>query len=110
MIRFIMILLCCILSVLQVFATIVIDSESGKPLSKASIFDRKGNIVGVSSDLGLIPSVETYAYPLTILDMGYADAVVETSEIDKVLLTKVPISLPEVVVESKKKEVLHITG
>lgn len=90
--------------------TVVVDSVSGAPLSKASIFDRKGNLIGVCADNGALPFIFDEVYPLTIKYMGYNAATVASPGCDTVRMCETVYALPEVVVNSKAREVLHITG
>lgn len=90
--------------------TVVVDSVSGAPLSKASIFDRKGNLIGVCSDNGALPFIFKEVYPLTIKYMGYNSATITAPGCDTVRMRETVHALPEVVVNSKTKEVLHIIG
>ena len=50
------------------------------------------------------------AYPLTISSMGYAPASVGSLSLDTVVLRGTEYELPEVLVESKKHQVLHMIG
>ncbi len=90
--------------------TVAVDSLTGNPVPKASVFDKKGNLIGVCSDNGLLPPVPASAYPLTISSMGYAPASVGSLSLDTVVLRGTEYELPEVLVESKKHQVLHMIG
>ena len=90
--------------------TVAVDSLTGSPVPKASVFDKKGNLIGVCSDNGLLPPVPASAYPLTISSMGYAPASVGSLSLDTVVLRGTEYELPEVLVESKKHQVLHMIG
>ena len=50
---------------------VVVDSQTGEALAKASVFDRKGNLIGVCSDMGELPVVVPSAYPITVRCIGY---------------------------------------
>ena len=89
---------------------VVTDSLTGERLAKASVFDTRGSLAGICTDDGRLPAVSATAYPLTIRYMGYAPATVERSDTGPVLLRKMEYDLPEIVVESKKRDMLHLIG
>lgn len=91
-------------------ATVVVDASTGLPLPKASVFDKKGNLVGVCSDDGLVPRLSPSLYPLSLRCMGYSSASIETPDIEKVSLLQIEFKLPELTVDNKKHQVLHIIG
>lgn len=91
-------------------ATVVLDSATAQPLPRASVFDRKGKLVGFCSDSGVVPVMNEASYPLAVRVMGYATAEVANPRQRSVILSKVDFDLPEVVVESKKRQVLRITA
>lgn len=89
---------------------VVVDSILGLPLPKASIFDKKGNLVGICSDDGVVPDIPLSHYPITITCLGYEDAVAVRPSDRKIALKEAAYDLPEVVVKSGKREVLHLLG
>lgn len=91
-------------------ATVVLDSATVQPLPRASVFDRKGKLVGFCSDSGIVPLLDETSYPLVVRVMGYATDEVANPRQKSVILSKIDFDLPEVVVESKKRQVLHITA
>ena len=90
--------------------TVAVDSLTGNPVPKASVFDKKGNRDRGMLRHGLLPPVPASAYPLTISSMGYAPASVGSLSLDTVVLRGTEYELPEVLVESKKHQVLHMIG
>ncbi len=91
-------------------SSVVVDSLTRIPLPKASIYDRNGNFIGVSNDIGQLPKVERQAYPLTISYMGYSPAVASFPDVDTLFLRETGFELPEIVVEAKKSEVLRLVA
>ncbi|MDE5962389.1 MAG: carboxypeptidase-like regulatory domain-containing protein, partial [Duncaniella sp.] len=90
---------------------VVVDSVSGSPLAKASVFGRSGKPVGISSDNGELPErIALSDYPLTVSSLGYAPATVEGPTDGLIKLREIAYDLPEVVVGPKKRQVLYMKG
>ncbi|MDE6135500.1 MAG: hypothetical protein K2F79_07980, partial [Muribaculaceae bacterium] len=88
--------------------TVVADSVTHTPLSGASVFDSKGNMIGIASSGGIIPYASQSQYPLTVRFLGYAEATLNSRETDTVFMQEIIAELPEVLVESRKQKVLHL--
>ncbi|MCM1004841.1 MAG: hypothetical protein NC402_00930 [Prevotella sp.] len=106
----ILLILCVLPLQAQKKTTTITDAATGLPLARASIFDRKGNLIGVCNDDGTLPFVFEEVYPLTIRYMGYNPATIRTPRTPVVRLTETIQSLPEVTVNPGRQEVLHLTG
>lgn len=89
---------------------VAVDSGTGEPLPAASVFDRKGNILGICSDKGVLPYASPDAYPLTVRYIGYLPALVESPSQQRVEMHPVDYTLPELTVEPGKRVVLHLTA
>ena len=89
---------------------VVVDSLTGAPLPKASVYDRTGDFIGVSSDNGRLPRASAAAWPLTVRYMGYRPAVALSPDTDTLRMAEAGFDLPEIVVESKKRDVLRLRG
>ena len=89
---------------------VVVDSQTGEALAKASVFDRKGNLIGVCSDMGELPVVIPSAYPITVRCIGYANAVIDHPGVKEIRLSELDMDLPEVVVDSRNKDMLHMVA
>ncbi len=89
---------------------IIVDADTGIPLPKASVFDKKGNLVGVCSDDGKMPYVSSSSYPLTVRYMGYATITIDNPTYGNILLHHETYELPEITINSKDHQVLHILG
>jgi len=87
---------------------VVADSLTCTPLANASIFNRKGNFVGTSDSNGGISCASASDYPITIRYMGFYEKVVPGVNVDTIFLQENITQLPEVVVESRQKKMLHI--
>lgn len=87
---------------------VVVDAVSGEPLSGVSVFNRKGDIVGVSSSRGLLPYIAPDDYPLTVRCLGYTDVTGITVRDSVISLEEFPYELFEVVVAPEKRQVLHV--
>lgn len=103
-------LLCAVITGVEANSAVVVDSILGLPLPKASIFDKKGNLVGICSENGVLPDLPLSHYPIRISCLGYTDATVEKPVEGTIALKEIVYDLPEVVVGSKKREVLHLLG
>lgn len=86
----------------------VADSITRRPLPNASVFDRQGNVVGISDDKGRLPYVSPGSYPLTVRYLGFREKTVPTGFNDTVFLAEITMELPEVIVESRQHKVLHL--
>lgn len=88
--------------------TVVADFVTHQALPKASVFDNKGNFVGVSDSKGWIALYSLNDYPLTVRYLGYNEASITAEGADTVYLHEYATELPELVIESKKHSVLHL--
>lgn len=90
--------------------TVVADSVSHAPLPSASVFDCRGNFIGVSNTVGRLPYVSPADYPITVRYIGFNERVVDTASSDTIFMSENLTELPEVVVESQQHKVLHMLG
>ena len=90
-------------------STVVVDSVTGTPLPRASVFDRHGKLAGIGNDRGELPALSDEDYPITVRFMGYISAIVPQAT-DRIMLRQSVAELPEMVVKSKKRRILHILG
>ncbi|MDE6238439.1 MAG: hypothetical protein K2M54_00435 [Muribaculaceae bacterium] len=87
---------------------VVADSASHSPISYASVFNRNGKLIGQSERHGEIPWIAPSEYPITIRYMGYKERIVNENDIDTIFLQENVTELPEVIVESRNRKVLHM--
>ena len=87
---------------------VVADSISGLPLPNASIFDKKGNLLGICNSKGNSPYIFTYNLPVFVRYMGYKEKEIENLSQDTVFLQENYFNLPEVVVATRQKSILHM--
>lgn len=87
-----------------------VDAATGEPLPAASVFDRRGNVVGICSDNGLLPYAPDNAYPLTVRYIGYAPATVASPAVERVRLHEISYDLLEITIAPGKRHVLHLTA
>lgn len=78
------------------------------PLSHASVFNKNDKFIGTSDSKGKISCASEYDYPITIRYMGYEERIIPMNNIDTLFLQEVTTQLPEFVLESHKKRMLHI--
>ena len=109
--------LCVILALLVLVAlkmqgqtrnAVVADEAARQPLPGASVFDRSGKAVGICGADGRIPHVPDAAYPLIVRCLGFKERIVPSEGPDTVFLEESMTELPEMVVESGKRRVLHM--
>lgn len=84
------------------------DSLTRLPLGNASVFDRNGRFAGICRSDGGIACVSAADYPITVRYMGYDEKAVNSPVCDTVFLRSRIAELPELVVSSKQKKMLHI--
>lgn len=88
--------------------TVVADSLTRMALPSASIFDSRGNVIGICNTDGSLPRVSESSYPIIVRYLGYKERVVEYTETDTVFMQEDMTELPEVVVQSGNHKVLHM--
>ena len=54
----------------------VVDALDSMPVSAASAFDAKGNMVGYTKGDGVLSEIKASAYPITLRCMGYEQLVI----------------------------------
>ncbi len=87
---------------------VVVDSLSRNPLANVTIFDRSGKFIGSTTQNGNITCASDADYPLTLRLLGFEDTTIRAAENDTIFLQESHTQLPEVVVLSKQKKMLHI--
>ncbi len=90
--------------------SIIVDAESGVPVSMVSIFDRTGKMIGTGDENGSLPEIYKSAYPITLRSLGYSDKKVFSQEDSIIEMTRMAFDLPEVKVDARKRPILHLTG
>lgn len=87
---------------------VVADSVTHAPLPSASVFDRRGNAIGISNSNGRLPFIAESCYPITVRYLGFMEKVVPAAGSDTIFLRDNMAQLPEVTVESSRHKVLHM--
>ena len=87
---------------------VVADSISRLPLPNASLFDKKGNLLGICNSNGKSPYVSASSLPVIIRYMGFKEKEIENLNRDTVFLQENYFELPEVVVATRQKSILHM--
>lgn len=87
---------------------VVADSASRMTLPSASVFDSRGNILGISNAKGIMPFIPSSAYPITIRFLGYKEKVVDSPVADTVFMCEISTELPEVTVETSAQKAMHM--
>lgn len=91
-------------------STVVVDAATGEPLCRASVFNRKGQMVGLTTDAGVLPYVADEDFPLLVRYIGYEPLSLANPGIKRVSMREDVSELPEVVVNSSVPKALHILG
>lgn len=86
--------------------TVVVDSEDGGVIAGASVFSASGAVAGISGSDGRVPEQSIKSFPVTVRSLGY-EPVTLTAPTDTVRLRSSFISLPEVAVNEKTRDVLR---
>ncbi len=106
------ILFWCFLSLITADAgaknIIIADSLTHIPLPRASIFNKHGELIGISDNGGSFSSVSTDNFPLNVRYLGFKEKTIYKVETDTIFLGEDVSELPEVIVESKQKRLLHV--
>lgn len=105
---FIILALSSFIVVGRVNKTVIADAVTHRPLPSASIFDRQGNIVGISDSRGIMPFIPSNVYPVTVRYLGFKEETVPSMGRDTIFLSENVSELPEVIVESRQHKVLHM--
>ncbi len=92
------------------YATVVVSSSTGDALPKSSIFDRKGNLIGLGNDDGTIPQLPLASYPLTIRYLGFSPVIVTDPSADRIELQELDYDLPEIVIDTQSHNIVHLLG
>lgn len=88
----------------------VVDSVSGMPLPKASVFSHEGRLIGLSDTDGNTPFIPNGDYPIKISYTGYGPQTVPYGEDKTVRLKEIELELPEVVISSARQQVIRLKG
>ena len=89
---------------------VVADSITRLPLPNASLFDKKGNLLGICNSKGKSPYVSHSNLPITIRYLGFKEKEIENLNQDTVFLQENYFELPEVVVATRQKSILHMVA
>ena len=88
----------------------VTDSETGLPLSKASVFDKNGSLIAITDENGIVPSdIKKSSYPLNIRYVGFNPVEVTTPEAGVISMTEFSYELPEVTIDTESINILYLT-
>ena len=87
---------------------VVADSISRLPLPNASLFDKKGNLLGICNGIGKSPYISESDLPVIIRYMGFKEKEIENLNQDTIFLQENYFELPEVVVATRQKSILHM--
>ncbi|MCH5235637.1 MAG: hypothetical protein J1E16_10110 [Muribaculaceae bacterium] len=87
---------------------VVADSISKLPLPNASIFDYKGNLLGICNSNGKSSYISPNNLPVTVRYMGFKEKEIENLNQDTVFLQENYFELPEVIVATRQKSILHM--
>lgn len=89
-------------------AIVVVDSVTRTPLASASVFDKNGKFMGMSSSRGVISFVSRSDFPINVRYIGFKERMIEDNEPDTILMQESFTELPAVIVSSKQRRMLHV--
>ena len=87
---------------------VVADSVSHTTLPGATVFDSRGNALGMTDSQGRIPYVSPGGYPITVRFLGFKEKIVPKATSDTIFMHDNHLELPEVIVESHDHQMLHM--
>lgn len=87
---------------------VVADSATRVALPSASVFGSSGQAIGKTDSRGYLPFIPQGDYPAIVRYLGFEDKILETAPADTVFLTESIPELPEVLVETRARKVLHM--
>ena len=87
---------------------VVADSATRSSLPGASVFDNRGNIIGLCKAAGRMPRIPASAYPVTVRFLGFEEKTVAAPGSDTIFLAENTTELPELVVPTRKQVAAHI--
>lgn len=110
--RLFIILLVCLSAVstaaAQTQRTVVADSVTRHPLPSAAVFDRDGNVLGMTDNRGRLPYISADDFPVTLRYLGFHERTVGALTADTIFMTESTTELPEFQVETRQHKVLHV--
>lgn len=87
----------------------VVDSVTGSPLAKASIFDKNGVFIGIANDQGKLPdNISLASFPLNIRYVGYVPLSISSPDLGIVKMEESTYTLPEVVIDDVSRNILYL--
>lgn len=87
---------------------VVVDSLSRQPLPSASVFDKNDRLIGLCNSDGKMPYISIDSYPVTIRYLGFCEKQMDKISSDTIFLAENVFDLDEIVVESRKHNILHM--
>lgn len=102
--------LLALLTIVEGSAQRLVDNVTGTPLPMASITDCRGNVVGMTNQEGIIPSISDDRFPVTFSYIGYRSLELRQPVTDDVGMTPLVYELSDVVVRPQDRPMLHITA
>lgn len=89
---------------------VVVDADSRFPLPSASVYDSRGKAICTTDAGGLLPYIAPERFPITLRYLGYQDFTTAHFPRDTIFMHEAASELDEIVVESRKRPILHILG
>lgn len=89
---------------------VVVDSITKVTLPRTTVYDRFGNPIAYCDKKGRLPFIPENYYPLTIRYMGFEPKQVPNAFVDTIFMAEEFLELPEYVVETNSRKILHMLG
>lgn len=102
--------LLALLTIAEGSAQRLVDNATRSPLPMASITDCRGNVVGMTNQEGVIPSISADRFPVTFSYIGYRSLELRQPVTDDVGMTPLVYELSDVVVRPQDRPMLHVTA
>lgn len=93
---------------LKAYGIVIADYITRTPLPNASVLDKDGKMIGITNNKGKLPKIKSGSYPVTVRYLGFEDAIIPYAEGDTVFLQEEISELPEILIETKNRKLLHI--
>lgn len=90
--------------------TVVKDAFNGNPVAFASVFNQKGDFLGMTTTTGALPAIGNYT-SIRIQHIAYEPLITEISQQpSELVMTPIVVPVGEVVVNKPKSHCLKLTG
>lgn len=108
--RLIILIILTLSGIKWVWAHHLVDIDTRLPLPLASVIDQEGNLVGMTDQEGVIPTVSADCYPLTFSYLGYEPLEIRYQVNSDVALKPLAYDLDEIIISPGSRPLLYLSG